>query len=339
MRILSIVGARPQFVKAAVFREYCLENGVDEILMHTGQHYAPEMSTNIFRELGVKQPDISHALTARSHGGMTGELIAEIERQIIDLKPDFVNVYGDTNSTLAGALAASKLKCPVIHIEAGLRSFNKQMPEEVNRILTDHVSKYLFCPTFEAVKNLNEENIKTGVHHVGDIMFDAIEKFKDKFKSPCSIGIPLDRELAVLTIHRAETIYEPNHLKQIIEYCKDFTNKFEVVFPAHPNTRSKLTEYGIGIGNIKIIKPISYLEMQGMLREASVVLTDSGGIQKEAYYHGCDCITLRNETEWPETIEAGWNRLYAVPPTSMEKKEIMEYGDGQSVAKIIKIIR
>ena len=178
MKILSIIGARPQFVKSAVFRKRCADVGIDEVLLHTGQHYDHLMSLGIFDELDVKAPDISYTLSARSHGGMTGELITKIEQTIIDIKPDLVNLYGDTNTTLAGALASSKLHVPISHIEAGLRSFNKQMPEEVNRILTDHVSTYLFCPTLQSVKHLENENITQGVYHVGDIMFDAIKMFK-----------------------------------------------------------------------------------------------------------------------------------------------------------------
>ena len=205
MKILSIIGARPQFVKAAVFRKYCDENGVEEVLLHTGQHYDPEMSTKIFSDLDVRKPDISHTLTARSHGGMTGEILEFVEKKIVDIKPDFVNVYGDTNSTLGGALAASKLHVPVIHIEAGLRSFNKKMPEEINRILTDHVSDYLFCPTTDAVKNLSAENIIDGVHHVGDIMYDAVKIFADKFYVPNHIKMQQGKKLAVMTVHRADT--------------------------------------------------------------------------------------------------------------------------------------
>ena len=336
MKILSIIGARPQFVKAAVFRKHCEENSVEEILLHTGQHYDPEMSTKIFEDLDVRKPDISHNLTARSHGGMTGEIIEFVEKIIIDTKPDFVNVYGDTNSTLAGALAASKLHVPVIHIEAGLRSFNKKMPEEINRILTDHVSNFLFCPTTDAVKNLRAENIIDGVHHVGDIMYDAVKIFADKFYLPNEIKLQRGKKLAVMTVHRADTTSDAKLLQEVISFCNSYTEEYQVVFPVHPNTGNKLKEFSIETGAIKLVGPVSYLQMQGLLNESELVLTDSGGLQKEAYFHGSDCITLRSETEWSETIHAGWNRLWKSSDTLQRKKLIREYGNGRATDKIIK---
>ena len=341
MKILSIVGARPQFVKAAIFRKYCHENNIDEILLHTGQHYDPEMSNNIFAELGVAQPDISYKLHSRSHGGMTGELLAQIEKSILKIQPDYVNVYGDTNSTLAGALAAAKLHVPVIHIEAGLRSFNKKMPEEINRILTDHVSKFLFCPTYDAVTNLKKENITTGVHHVGDIMFDAVKVFEPKFKFPNSVKHLNNKKLAVMTLHRADITSSAKKLKAAIDFCNNYSEEYSVVFPLHPNTKSKIKEYSIDTKKIQLVNSISYLEMQGLLQKSSLVLTDSGGLQKEAYFHGCDCITLRDETEWTETIESGWNQLWKNiknQEPKFKKKVITEYGKGNSVQKIISIL-
>jgi UDP-GlcNAc3NAcA epimerase len=341
MKILSIIGARPQFVKAAVFRKHCDENGVEEILLHTGQHYDPEMSTNIFTDLNVRKPDISQNLTSRSHGGMTGEILEHVEKTIIDVKPDFVNVYGDTNSTLAGALAASKLHVPVIHIEAGLRSFNKKMPEEINRILTDHVSDYLFCPTIDAVKNLNTENIIHGVHHVGDIMYDAVKIFADKFYVPNQIKLQHGKNLAVMTVHRADTTTDAKLLQEVMNFCNSYSNEYQIIFPVHPNTRNKLREFSIDTGDITLVHPVSYLEMQGLLSESKLVLTDSGGLQKEAYFHGCDCITLRLQTEWVETISHGWNRLWldniSFLPQS-KKSKIEDYGAGVSVQNIFDIL-
>ena len=336
VKILSIIGARPQFVKAAVFRKHCDENGIEEILLHTGQHFDPEMSTKIFKDLDVRKPDISHDLSARSHGGMTGEILEFVEKKIIDIKPDFVNVYGDTNSTLAGALAASKLQVPVMHIEAGLRSFNQRMPEEINRILTDHVSELLFCPTTYAVKNLHAENIIDGVHHVGDIMYDAIKIFSDKFYVPNNIKLQTGKKLAVMTIHRAGTTSDATLLQEVMSFCNSYSDEYNIVFPVHPNTRNKLKEFGIKTGNINMVGPVSYLEMNGLLREAKLVLTDSGGLQKEAYFHSCDCITLRNETEWTETIEAGWNRLFRDTYQTRQKTKIDDYGDGHATNKILK---
>lgn len=337
MKILSIIGARPQFVKAAVFRKYCDENGVEEILLHTGQHYDPEMSTKIFEELDVRKPDISHRLTARSHGGMTGEILEHVEKTIIDTKPDFVNVYGDTNSTLAGALAASKLHVPVIHIEAGLRSFNKKMPEEINRILTDHVSDYLFCPTMDAVRNLNAENIIDGVHHVGDIMYDAVKVFADKFYLPNQIKLQQGKKLAVMTVHRADTTSDAKLLQKVMSFCNSYSGEYQVIFPVHPNTRNKLKEFSISTGAISLVDPLSYLSLQGLLRESALVLTDSGGLQKEAYFHRCQCITLRGETEWLETIESGWNKLWASSEYKPQRN-ISEYGNGDTMLKISRIL-
>ena len=335
MKILSIIGARPQFVKAAVFRKHCDENGIEEILLHTGQHYDPEMSTKIFEDLDVRKPDISHNLTARSHGGMTAEILEHVERTILDTKPDFVNVYGDTNSTLAGALAASKLHVPVIHIEAGLRSFNKKMPEEINRILTDHVSDYLFCPTTDAVKNLRAENIIDGVHHVGDIMYDAVKIFSDKFYLPNQIKLQQIKKLAVMTVHRADTTSDAKLLQEVISFCNSYSEEYQIIFPVHPNTRNKLKVFSIETGEIELAEPVSYLEMQGLLKEAELVLTDSGGLQKEAYFHGCDCVTLRSETEWSETIHSGWNKLWKSPVNMSIKESISEYGNGFAAEKII----
>lgn len=338
MKILSIIGARPQFVKAAVFRKHCDEDGIEEILLHTGQHYDPVMSTNIFEDLDVRKPDIFNNLTARSHGGMTAEILEHVEKAIIDTRPDFVNVYGDTNSTLAGALAASKLHVPVIHIEAGLRSFNKKMPEEINRILTDHVSDFLFCPTTHAVNNLHDENIIDGVHHVGDIMYDAVRIFADKMYLPRNIKVQHGRNLAVMTVHRADTTSNPKLLQEVMSFCDTYSDEYQVVFPVHPNTRNKLQEFAIETGQISLIYPVSYLEMQGLLQASTLVLTDSGGLQKEAYFHGCDCITLRDQTEWLETIDNGWNRLWK-NQNVQDKKDILDYGDGRSVAKIFTYLR
>lgn len=337
MKILSIVGARPQFIKAAVFRKYCDEHEVEEILLHTGQHYDPEMSTKIFSDLKVRAPDISHSLKARTHGGMTGEILECVESAICKLKPDFVNVFGDTNSTLGGALAASKLHVPVIHIEAGLRSFNKSMPEEINRVITDHISDYLFCPTQDAVKNLHDENIKKGVHLVGDIMYDAVKIFEDEFLPPSNINTTQDKPLAVMTVHRADTTENPEKLRKIIEFCKQFAETYDIIFPAHPNTSTKLNNYSIDLDPIQLIQPLPYIEMQGLLKIAQLVLTDSGGLQKEAYFHGCDCITLRDETEWIETINSGWNRLWnKLDEQPKPKKTITDYGNGNVCELIFK---
>ena len=338
MRILSIIGARPQFIKAAVFRKRCLIEGIEEILVHTGQHYDLEMSLGIFNDLKIKQPDIIFKLKNRSHAGMTAECLSSIEEVILEKKPDLVNVYGDTNSTLAGALAAAKLNIPIMHIEAGLRSFNKAMPEEVNRILTDHVSEFLFCPTKEAVKNLMNENITKGVFHVGDIMLDAVDIFSPFFRFPEQIIKKVNRKLAILTVHRAETVNNPNLLKKVLDYSRQYCGEYDVVFPIHPNTKNKVEEYKIELNELVVTKPLSYLEMQGLLKESDLVLTDSGGLQKEAYFHGCDCITLRDETEWVETIEYGWNKIWTETNYKEPKEKILDFGDGNSAGKMLQYL-
>lgn len=336
MKILSIVGARPQFVKSAIFRKACVENDIDEVLFHTGQHYDTNMSDVFFTELGVQPPEYRMSLEKRSHGGMTAEILQQFEELIIQEKPDVVNVFGDTNSTLAGALAASKLHVPISHIEAGLRSFNKKMPEEVNRILTDHVSDYLFCPTLSSVENLARENILQNVFHVGDIMFDCVKQFSGRFVVPKVVGKAAGKKIATMTMHRVETVNDPDRLLEVIEFCKSFTNEFLVVFPVHPNTAKKIKDAGISLNPICAVDPLSYLEMQGLLSVSALVLTDSGGLQKEAYFHRVDCITLREETEWVETVEAGWNRLWRNLGEGIEKSEIADFGSGHACADIIK---
>ena len=236
------------------------------------------MSTSIFSELDVKFPDININLMNRSHGGMTGEMIMKLEPIIMEQKPDIINVYGDTNSTLAGALAASKLNVPIMHIEAGLRAFNKSMPEEINRVLTDHLSFYLFCPTVKSVLNLKSEGIIKNAFHVGDIMFDAVKLFRNRFKFPGALKLHPDKEIAVMTVHRAETLSEKHKLEKIIKFCKKFTDDYNVIFPVHPNTKNKIAIYDIDLGDILISEPLKYLEMQGLLSKSALVLTDSWGL-------------------------------------------------------------
>jgi len=338
LKILSIIGARPQFIKAAVFRKTCKEFDIIEKLVHTGQHYDSNMSTDIFRELGIKEPDIKLNIVKRSHSGMTAEMLLALENCIINEKPDIVNVYGDTNSTLAGALAAAKLNVPIMHIESGMRSFNKKMPEEVNRILTDHISSYLFCSTKTAVQNLKNENLSEGIFHVGDIMFEAIKVFKPFFKFPSYLKNNLSKQIAVLTIHRADTLSNPKRLKKIIKYSEQYSKNYDIIFPVHPNTRLKLKNYNISTGKIQVSEPLGYTEMQGLLDETTLVLTDSGGLQKEAYFHGCDCITLRDETEWIETVKCGWNKLWTSNERILKKTHINDYGIGDTSKKILKAI-
>ena len=337
MKILSIIGARPQFVKAAVFRKYCHENGINEILLNTGQHYDPVMSNGIFDELQVLDADYNFTIKKRSHAAMTAEMMLNIEEIVYEERPDFVNVYGDTNSTLAGALVASKLNIPIVHIEAGLRSYNKFMPEEKNRILTDHLSTILLCPTFLSLKNLEKEGIIKNVYHTGDIMYDAIKIFSPLFKLP-KISYTKNKPLGLVTIHRAENLMSGKSLSLVIEYLREFSSNYQLVFPIHPNTKRHLDSYCINYDFFTLIEPLRYTEMQGLLSNVDLVLTDSGGLQKEAYFHRKECITLRNETEWTETIEAGWNMLWT-SENRREKRDIPEYGRGDFCSSALQIIK
>lgn len=339
MKIVSVIGARPQFVKAAVFRLHCLENNLNEILIHTGQHFDFQMSDGIFAELDVAPANVNLKLEKRSHGGMTGEMLLKLEKIYSEIQPDVVNLYGDTNTTLAGALAASKMNIPISHVEAGLRSFDKTMPEEQNRIVTDHLSTHLFCPTKAAMCNLKKENLKANAYHVGDVMFDAVSKFDHLFKPPeAFIGKNADKPLALLTLHRAENLSSGKKLANIIKYCEEFSSDHRIIFPVHPNTKSKLEEYGIKPNNIECHDPFSYLETQWVLKNADLVLTDSGGLQKEAYFHQVDCVTLRSNTEWIETVEHGWNRLWQDNMPTLEKRPIVDFGDGNACSKIVNVL-
>jgi UDP-GlcNAc3NAcA epimerase len=277
------------------------------------------MSQVFFDEMKIPKPDYNLNINAMSHGAMTGRMLEEIEKVLLKEKPDIVLVYGDTNSTLAGALAASKLHIPVAHVEAGLRSYNMKMPEEQNRILTDHISQYLFCPTDTAVKNLKKEGIEKGVHQVGDVMYDAYLYYKSLIFSSSSnarhpersegspIIIDLPPKFMLITLHRAENTDDKSRLKNIVEGLNEA--KVNGIFPIHPRTVKKMNEFGLKFkDNIKLIDPVSYFEMLYLEDKCEFIVTDSGGVQKEAYFAKKPCITLRDETEWVETVEAGWNR-------------------------------
>jgi UDP-GlcNAc3NAcA epimerase len=312
LKIVSVVGARPQFIKCApVSREIRKEH--HEILVHTGQHYDPEMSDVFFEELQIPRPDYNLDVGSGSHGKQTGEILEKVEDVLIREKPDLVLVYGDTNSTLAGALAAAKLHIPVVHVEAGLRSFDRTMPEEINRILTDHISDLLFCPTKTAVNNLWNEGIIKGVHLVGDVMVDALE-FTMKIAEDRShvldrLGVTPKKYL-VLTVHRPSNTDSRVHMETIIGGLGD--GGIPVVFPVHPRTRKYLEDYGMWDRlpeNFRVTEPLGYLDMIRSMGSAQKIVTDSGGIQKEAYMLGVPCVTLRENTEWVETLRGGWNIL------------------------------
>lgn len=341
-RIVTVVGARPQFIKAAALRAaFDAADDFHEVLVHTGQHYDNNMSEVFFRELGLRPPEYRLAVESRSHGAMTGQMLAHVERILLEEAPDAMLVYGDTNSTIAGALAAAKLHIPVVHVEAGLRSFNKAMPEEINRILTDHVSTLLFCSTTTGVENLASENIHHGVHMVGDIMYDVALRF-GALADKTFLSAKYRREgraLALLTLHRAENFGDPERAREILAFVASYGKDYDIVFPVHPGTRAKLSQMDVPLPSaIRLVDPLPYIELQGLLSLSDLVLTDSGGLQKEAYFHRKPCITLRDETEWVETVEAGWNALWT-NPVHKSKKEITDYGKGDTAERIIATMR
>ena len=319
MKILTIVGARPQFIKAGtVSRAISCWNKaqtgkqIEEIIVHTGQHYDENMSEVFFRDLGIPSPHHRMDVGSGSHGVQTGRMLEGIEQIMVNTRPDCVLIYGDTNSTLAGALVAAKLHVPIAHVEAGLRSFNRKMPEEVNRVLTDHVSRWLFCPTRTAVDNLAREGIKDGVHLVGDVMYDGILYYFDQLPGTTLERLGLQPKQYVLaTVHRAENTDDPQRLRQIIEALNSAANIGRpVLITLHPRTSKAIVEQGLKFGeSVHVIPPAPYLEMVELIANAFAVITDSGGIQKEAFFLDVPCITLREETEWIETVTCRANRL------------------------------
>lgn len=351
MKIVTVVGARPQFIKASVVSA-ALSGICSEVIVHTGQHYDRNMSDVFFEELSIPKPAYNLGVGSGSHGHQTGEMLMKIEDVILEEKPDIMLVYGDTNSTLAGALAASKLHIPVAHVEAGLRSYNMRMPEEQNRVLTDHISKWLFCPTQTAVDNLKKEGITNGVSISGDVMLDSVLHFlKLARNNPQKTAIfdqlgitPKNYRLA--TLHRAETT--DGGIDSIIKIFKAFEQlPQQVVLPIHPRTRplaQQAIEKG-GFKNIKLIDPVGYLEMLLLTSSACQVLTDSGGLQKEAWFMEVPCITLRQETEWVETLKGNWNVLAKLETEDILQKALytmvdveahkqMPFGDGNASGKI-----
>jgi len=312
---------------------------VEEVIIHTGQHYDANMSEIFFNQMEIPKPTVMLDFGALSHGTMTGRMLEAIEKEILARRPDWVLVYGDTNSTLAGALAAAKLHVPVAHVEAGLRSFNKAMPEEINRILTDHTSTRLFCPTSTAVRNLAREGITEGVHHVGDVMYDAALQFGALAEKTSTILDDLKltpKSYLLATVHRQENTDSRERLENIFAaFAEIATADRPLVLPMHPRTRSFVKRYGmepqlLRNPNVRTIDPVGFLDMIFLEKQAAVILTDSGGVQKEAYFHGVPCITLRDETEWVETVEAGWNQV-----AGADKGAVMMAVDGGSVGKVI----
>lgn len=357
MKVVAIVGARPQFVKAAVVSRALRTAGIQEILVHTGQHYDDNMSRVFFEEMQIPEPDHHLGIGSGSHGAQTGKMLEAIEQVLTETRPDYVLVYGDTNSTLAGALAAAKLHIPVAHVEAGLRSFNRRMPEEINRVLTDHLSALLLTPTATADTNLQNEGIQKGVHRVGDVMYDAVLFYRDLARKNADVLSSLNlqsKKFALATIHRAENTDDPQRLGEIFSALKQIAADFPIVLPLHPRTKKILeSETGsrsaspMAIANLHLIAPVSYLNMLALESEAKVVLTDSGGVQKEAFFFGVPCVTLREETEWVETVEAGWNTIVgpsapkivaAARSSKMGKRDVHPFGTGDAGQKIAQIL-
>ena len=322
MKIVTVVGARPQFVKAAVvsraFKQY--RNDIDEIIVHTGQHYDKNMSEVFFEEMSIPKPQYNLGVGGGMHGKNTGRMLEKIESVLCDEKPDYLLVYGDTDSTLAGALASAKLHIPVAHIEAGLRSFNMKMPEEINRILTDRVSSILFCPTELAVANLLQEGIskdKVKVTHTGDVMYDAAMFYQSNSRKPEQLTRAVNN-FVLCTIHRAENTDSQKCMQNIVTAINDIAKSSTVILPVHPRTRKLLQSYNLSFdtNNIFLLDPVGYFEMLWLLKHCNSVITDSGGLQKEAYFFSKPCITLREQTEWVELVESGVNML--APPLDNE---------------------
>ena len=317
MKILTVVGARPQFIKAAAISRIIRERyqgQLEEILVHTGQHFDDNMSKVFFRELGIPEPKYNLEISGGNHGAMTGRMLEAIESVLLSERPDWVLVYGDTNSTLAGSLAAAKLHIPVVHVEAGLRSFNMRMPEEINRIVTDRISQLLLCPTQISVENLRNEGVNKGVHLVGDVMYDVSLFYRDLARERSGILEQLkvaEGNYVLTTCHRAENTDDPNKLKGIVQAIERIAKEVPVVFPLHPRTRKLMAEHQLldNLKSVLLIDPLSFLDMVRLEQSAKVILTDSGGVQKEAFFYGVPCVTMREETEWIETVSGGWNTL------------------------------
>ena len=353
MKVVTIVGARPQFIKCAPLSGE-LRKTATEILIHTGQHYDANMSDLFFFDLDIPEPDYNLGVGSGMHGAQTGEMLVHLEKVLLKEKPDYVIVFGDTNSTLAGALAAAKLSLPVVHIEAGLRSYNRRMPEEINRIVTDHLSTLLFCPSNTSTENLAREGITDGVHLVGDIMYDALllntQRVEERSTVLERFGLkPQGYFLA--TVHRAENTDDGDRLKAIVKAFQMVSESFPIVWPVHPRTRKHLHSQNISAkdsNSIILVEPVSYLDMLCLEKHARKILTDSGGIQKEAFWLRVPCVTLREESEWVETLSGGWNTLVgtdhdrifaaATRPTPADTALANAFGDGDAAGKICDLL-
>lgn len=357
MKVMTVVGARPQFIKAAavsrVIQNHCADQ-VEEVMVHTGQHYDANMSKVFFEELEIPEPKHNLKISGGNHGAMTGRMLETVEAVILTEKPDWLLIYGDTNSTLAGALAAAKLHIPVAHVEAGLRSFNMRMPEEINRILADRISSLLFCPTEIAIRNLKAEGVKEGLHNVGDVMYDVALFYRERARSQSTLadlGLATGN-FALATCHRAENTDDPKRLGAILSALASIAEEIPVVLPLHPRTRKLVAQHGLSdfLTSLIVTEPLPFLDMVALEQAAKLILTDSGGVQKEAFFYEVPCITMRDETEWVETVESGWNRLVTPHQENIVSaaKEAMSkppstkanapYGDGRTAEQILHLL-
>ena len=353
MKLLTIIGARPQFIKAAaVSREIKKHKDIKEVIVHTGQHFDTNMSDIFFEELHIPKPDYNLDINGLNHGAMTGQMLEKIEEVLLREKPDWVLVYGDTNSTIAGALAASKLHIKTAHVEAGLRSFNMKMPEEINRILTDRISNILFCPTDKAVENLKDEGFERFENSIitksGDVMQDAAVYYDSFSKKPENPDIEGDFVLS--TIHRAENTDDEKRLRDIFDALNEIAKTKTIILPLHPRTKKIIQNLNLSANNIMIIEPVGYLQMVWLLQNCSLVMTDSGGLQKEAFFFKKPCITLRDETEWVELVQNGFNQIVGADREKILEayKEVQDkeinfdmnlYGGGKASQNIISKLR
>lgn len=353
-KIVTVVGARPQFIKAAMVSKALARSPIEEVLVHTGQHYDHKMSGAFFDELGIAEPKYNLGVGSGTHGYQTAEMLKGVERVLLSEKPDALMIYGDTNSTVAAALAAAKLQIPIAHVEAGLRSFDRSMPEEVNRVLADSISAWLFCPTSAAVSNLFNAGIVDGVYHVGDVMYDAALHYKERALRESSIVRKLglqNKDFILATIHRDFNTDDRVKLTEIISGLAAID--MPVVFPAHPRVVKRINEcelYNKFFDNsiIRLIEPVGYLDMVALECAALVIVTDSGGVQKEAYFQQTPCVTIRDNTEWIETVELGWNRLAKADASAIMEAvtlarqgggclELNPYGNGKTSEQIISV--
>ncbi len=361
MKILTVVGARPQFIKAAAvsravraWNSAGKQPAIEEVIVHTGQHFDHNMSQTFFEQLAIPEPRYNLDIHGGGHGQMTGRMLEKLEATLEQEKPDWLLIYGDTNSTLAGALAAAKLHIPVAHVEAGLRSFNNRMPEEINRIVADRISTLLFCPTDTAVANLASEGRSEGVSNVGDVMYDAALFMREQAESQSAALDTLQLtagNFVLTTCHRAENTDDPQRLRAILDGLGELAREMPVVLPLHPRTRQVIARQGLEslLQGLKIVEPLPYLDMVKLEAHAALIATDSGGVQKEAYFYRVPCVTLRDETEWVETVSIGWNRL--APPGSSDLAGLARqalaarpqahpdcYGDGAAAQRILEQI-